>query len=196
VSVSISPGSINATSNGNWISVRIETGDWAASRIVLSSLSLDGIAPAIDAGATVSGNALTVKFQRDAFASRPDGDYLLTLTGQRDDGAPFMGTAWLGVHGSNNGINKRGARRQELRVVHTTASHATIAFSLDQPSAVSMDVLDLQGRVVAHLERGTLPAGDYQRTWPALGQSVPSGIYLVHLRTTESRSVVRLAVMR
>jgi hypothetical protein len=195
VTLSISPSTLNAASNGNWVKAHIETGGWPASDILVASLSLDGVAPAGDGG-TAQGTGLTVKFPRAPFAMKPDGDYVLTLTGTCADGTALRGTAPLSVHGGDNGILKPAARRHDLRVARSAGASATLAFTLTQQSDVTVEVLDLQGRIVARLERGNLPAGDYQRDWPARGQSVPSGIYLVRLRTVESESVVRLAIMR
>ncbi len=201
VAVTLSPGSLNSASLGNWITATIETEGWPAADIVVSSLRLDGVPPASEAPITVddsgpSGGTLTVKFPRAPFAERADGDYLLALIGERSDGTPFEGTASLSVHGGNNGLRRHGAQAHGLRVVRTAGASVVIAFSLVQPSEITMDVLDLQGRVVTRLERATLPGGEYQRAWPAAGQTVPSGIYLVRLRAAGAQAVARLALYR
>jgi hypothetical protein len=199
--VTLSPASLNANSQGNWITAHVEAEGWPASDIVVESLRLDGVAP--EAGSAVAesnpaGGTLTVKFPRAPFAGRPNGEYLLTLGGERSDGVAFAGTASLSVHGIGNGLGSRTRRAQphDLRVVQTAGTRGAIAFSLAQPSEVSVDVLDPQGRTVARLEREMLPAGDHLREWPAAGQRVPSGIYLVRLRTSEAQAMVRLALFR
>jgi hypothetical protein len=195
--VTLSPASLNAGSQGNWIAAHVVTEGWPASDIVVESLLLDGVAP--EAGSAVAdGGTLTVKFPRAPFGSRPDGEYLLTLRGERSDGAAFAGTASLSVHGNGNGLGSRPRRGQphDLRVVQTAGTRGAIAFSLAQPSEVSVDVLDPQGRAVVRLARETLPAGDHLREWPAAGQQVPSGIYLVRLRASGTQAMVRLALFR
>ena len=64
-------------------------------------------------------------------------------------------------------------------------NHAThIGFTLKQPSAVSLQVFNTHGQLVATLVEGTRPAGTYQAAWDgrdAQGQAVGSGAYIVRL---------------
>jgi hypothetical protein len=197
VAVELNPSSLNASSQGNWITATIVTDGWPASEIVVATLRLDGVAaenPTFDINA--SGNTLKVKFPRQPFSSREDGHYLLPLTGERSDGTLIAGEATLDVHGSTTASKRRRAQPHALRVIGTAARNASIAFTLDQPTEVMMDVVDLQGRTVARIERGTLPAGSYQRQWPAGGQVVKSGMYLVRLRTPGTQGMVPLPIVR
>ena len=59
-----------------------------------------------------------------------------------------------------------------------------IGFTLKQPSAVSLQVFNTHGQLVATLVEGTRPAGTYQTAWDgrdAQGQAVSSGTYIVRL---------------
>jgi hypothetical protein len=164
---------------------------------VVATLRLDGVAAenrTFDTNA--SGNTLKVKFPRQPFASRGDGHYLLPLTGERSDGTQLAGEATLDVHGGSAAARRRRAQPHALRVIGTPARNASIGFTLDQPTEVVMDVVDLQGRTVAQIERGTLPAGSYERQWPAGGQAVKSGMYLVRLRTPGTQGMVPLPIVR
>ena len=64
-------------------------------------------------------------------------------------------------------------------------NHAThIGFTLQQPAAVSLQVFNTHGQLVATLVEGTRPAGTYQTAWDgrdAQGQAVGSGAYIVRL---------------
>ena len=64
-------------------------------------------------------------------------------------------------------------------------NHAThIGFTLQQPSAVSLQVFNTHSQLVVTLVEGTRPAGTYQATWDgrdAQGQAVSSGAYIVRL---------------
>ena len=64
-------------------------------------------------------------------------------------------------------------------------NHAThIGFTLQQPAAVSLQVFNTHGQLVATLVEGTRPAGTYQTAWDgrdAQGQAVSSGAYIVRL---------------
>ncbi|HRX52136.1 MAG TPA: C25 family cysteine peptidase [Candidatus Krumholzibacteria bacterium] len=60
----------------------------------------------------------------------------------------------------------------------------TLAFSLPAPAQVSLHVYDMQGRRVATLQQGELPAGRHARTWNGLddrGRPVPSGMFVARL---------------
>jgi hypothetical protein len=139
-----------------------------------------------------------VKFPRVPFGERSDGDYVLPLTGLRSDGASLQGSATLSVHG-NGVVQQRRARPHDLRVVSPTGSAAgsgTIAFNLAQPSEVTVDVVDLQGRTVARVTREQLPTGTHVRDWSIAGRSIPSGIYMIRMRTDQDQAMVRLSVVR
>src|SRR5262249_56828709 len=103
-------------------------------------------------------------------------------------------TLW--AHGTTAIGRSHRAQRHDLRAVTTPGSRAAVAFTLEQPTEVVVDVLDLQGRSVAQLARETLPAGEYVREWPGPGLAVPSGMYLVRLRTGATMAMVRLPVIR
>ena len=64
-------------------------------------------------------------------------------------------------------------------------NHAThIGFTLQQPSAVSLQVFNAHGQLVATLVEGIRPAGTYQTAWDGRddqGQAVSSGVYIVRL---------------
>jgi ligand-binding sensor domain-containing protein len=64
-------------------------------------------------------------------------------------------------------------------------NHSThIGFTLQQSAAVSLQVFNTHGQLVATLVEGTRPAGTYQAAWngrDAQGQAVSSGAYIVRL---------------
>ncbi|MEZ4698786.1 MAG: DUF1501 domain-containing protein [Rhodothermales bacterium] len=73
------------------------------------------------------------------------------------------------------------------------ASATTISFSLREAGPVTVDVYDIQGRVVAALVDRTLPAGEHRVTFDAAG--LPSGTYLYRIRTgagEQTRTMVRM----
>ena len=71
-----------------------------------------------------------------------------------------------------------------------------VVVSLDRAEDVSLDVLDLQGRVVARLERGTLAARVHRREWPSAWERVARGSYFVRLRRAAGDEAVKLIVTR
>jgi hypothetical protein len=79
-----------------------------------------------------------------------------------------------------------------LDVGEVTGATAGLTFSLPAESPVDLSVFDVSGRRLATVERGTLPQGEYARTWDMGG--VSNGVFFVRLRagaTTLTRTVVR-----
>jgi hypothetical protein len=70
--------------------------------------------------------------------------------------------------------------------------HTTIPFTLAQPARVTMDVVDVLGRVVATLIEGEMPTGMHMVSWEARG--IPSGVYFYRLRT-EHRLEMRKMIL-
>jgi hypothetical protein len=184
--VDLTPSTLNAGSQGQWISARITPDGWSALRIVPGSLRLGAVAPDLSGPTSVDSVSLSVKFPRAGFTALPNGLNSLALTGVLTDGQRFTGTVQVNVQGA--GLQ---AKRRSLRGLATGA----VLVSLDQPEDVQIDVLDLQGRVVDHVFRGRLAAGDSRQDWPRSGQSVARGLYFVRLKRSSSTEVVRVAVL-
>ena len=88
--------------------------------------------------------------------------------------------------------------RSNLRDPLTSAVRSTgtnLHFALNQPARVTLEILDIQGRVVDRIESGWLAAGDHERAWPQAGHSVRSGLYLARLKVGAEQSIVKLSVM-
>ena len=75
---------------------------------------------------------------------------------------------------------------------------AVIRYALPVPARVRLGILDIQGREVARLEDGWMPAGRHETAWaPAAGRgSLPPGVYLVRLETPRGVLVRRLVLER
>lgn len=61
-----------------------------------------------------------------------------------------------------------------------------IAFSLERRAEVVLEVLDITGKKISTVYRGTLAAGEYSFSWQAVddrGRELPSGVYLYRLKT-------------
>ena len=79
-------------------------------------------------------------------------------------------------------------------------NHAThIGFTLQQPSAVSLQVFNTHGQLVATLVEGTRPAGTYQAAWDgrdAHGQAVSSGTYIVRLDAAGQQATRKMILVQ
>jgi hypothetical protein len=56
-----------------------------------------------------------------------------------------------------------------------------VTYTLPREGTVRIEILDLQGRVVAVLDHGRRPAGSHRVAWPA-SNSIGRGVYFVRLR--------------
>jgi predicted phage tail protein len=77
-------------------------------------------------------------------------------------------------------------------------AQGTTRFSFDLPRAmhVRLEVLDVQGRVVAALAEGDFGAGRYERVWDSsTARGRAAGLYFVRLETPEGRLVRRVVVL-
>ncbi len=74
-----------------------------------------------------------------------------------------------------------------------------IRFDLPQDIEVALEVLDIQGRRVRTLAKGTMPAGRHAVEWDAnddSGRPLPAGIYLYRLVTPSVRQHKKLVLAR
>jgi hypothetical protein len=71
----------------------------------------------------------------------------------------------------------------------------TVAFTLAQPGAARLELLDLRGRQMAARELGGLPAGPHRAALDA-GRDLSPGIYWLRLVSAEGRRGTRVCVVR
>jgi hypothetical protein len=77
-------------------------------------------------------------------------------------------------------------------------AHGAPRFSFDLPRAmrVRLDVIDVQGRVVAVLADGDFSPGSYERVWDThMARNRAAGLYFVRLDTPEGRLVRRVVLL-
>jgi|GEM_PF-1352880 len=83
----------------------------------------------------------------------------------------------------------------ELHSVHPNPfnSSTTITFNLRKAGRVTLDIVDINGRLVTRLADNVRGAGMQSVVWDA--GSVPAGIYLVRLTDNDGATIVRKAVV-
>jgi len=87
----------------------------------------------------------------------------------------------------------------ETNVPNPFREATAVRFKLFAPSDVLLTVHDAAGRLVRTLDRGTRPAGDFERPWDGRdthGFRVPSGVYFVLLETPEAWETRKLLLIR
>lgn len=70
----------------------------------------------------------------------------------------------------------------------------TLSFSLPREMHATVDIFDVQGRLVERLADKTYAAGEHQLSWNA--QSVATGIYFAQMRTTTQRATQKLLLLK
>ena len=72
----------------------------------------------------------------------------------------------------------------------------TVTYALPRSAPVRVSVIDVQGREIAVLADGELPAGRHRATWEGAAKGAAAGLYFVHYVTPERSFVRRLALAR
>jgi len=112
------------------------------------------------------------------------------MDGMISNWKPNLITSALGV--GNPALRKIATLRPVFP--NPAVGRATVSFSLRQESRVSLRVVDLTGRVVAHLVEGVLPAGQHTRVFaPGVGGS---GVYFAELSAAGERVSRRVVMTR
>jgi hypothetical protein len=115
------------------------------------------------------------------------------------------GPVWGFTTASSAGVGDRGQGGLALAPPAPNPARGTLRLSFDLPRAmrVRLDVVDVQGRVVATLAEGDLGAGRHERAWDVSVAGAPAGggaqaragLYFVRLETPEERRVRRVVLL-
>ncbi|MFA6400602.1 MAG: T9SS type A sorting domain-containing protein [Salinivirgaceae bacterium] len=112
--------------------------------------------------------------------------------------AELMYNAWLEAGKpslTGNSANQKVMNSTELLIGPNPFKGATsISFTLNQDTDVKLQVMDLTGKQLAVIANGTLSPNSYTLNWDA--GNLPAGVYLVELKTPESRQVKKLVLMQ
>lgn len=100
-------------------------------------------------------------------------------------------------HGLNVGVPGAGAAELSFSVAPNPAKVARISFTLPSAAVVDIGIFDLQGRKVAQVLKGSMPAGAHSREWngrDASGHQVQAGVYFYRMsvngKTLHQRGVL------
>ena len=150
------------------------TGVWTVGALPVSAAESLTVVATVDAG--------TDGQQIDNLAQLTASDSLDADTGDDQATASFVVTGG-GPTGAE--ILSRGGLTLEPPAPSPFRERTSIRFSLSRPGPVSLAVYDVQGRMVRHLVRDTLPEGVSRVEWngrDARGGPVPAGVYFLRLR--------------
>jgi hypothetical protein len=113
---------------------------------------------------------------------------------------PVTGLAWDFTTGSSpTGVEGWAYGGVALAPPAPNPARGTLRFTFDLPRAmrVRLEVLDVQGRVVAALAEGDFGPGRHERAWDSsTAHDRAAGLYFVRLETPQGRLVQRVALLR
>jgi hypothetical protein len=75
----------------------------------------------------------------------------------------------------------------------------TLRFTLGRPMTVALDIVDVRGRLVRHLQAGELSAGDHAARWDGRddsGAAVAGGVYLAQLKGKGASALAKLLLVK
>jgi PKD repeat protein len=143
---------------------------------------------------------------RTLFADLSNGrhDVTLTITGDLQGGGSFVATLDVTVQktGGPNAAAKHGVGPEDAFVwasPNPLNPSTVIRFALSQPGRVSLNVYDLQGRLVKALANQFMEAGVHDVRWDGstrTGTRVASGVYFYVLQTPERTVKSQLVVAK
>ena len=145
------------------------------------------------AGAPSGSNAV---FQWSGLDPETQHEWYVNVS---DGQAGRAGPAWsFTTASSSTGVGDWARGGLALAPPAPNPARGTLRFAFDLPRAmrVRLDVLDVQGRVVAALAAGDLGPGRHERVWDSsTARGRAAGLYFVRLETPEGRRVQRAALL-
>ena len=157
----------------------------------LADFALLGTVTGVPSGSTAS-------FDWDGLD--PLTEYQWYVTVSDGQASPVTGPTWQFTTSAPTAVEGSAHAGLALAPPAPNPARGTTRFSFDLPRAmrVRLEVLDVQGRVVAALAEGDFGAGRHERAWDAsvAGARASAGLYFVRLVTPDGRLVRRVALLR
>jgi hypothetical protein len=164
----------------------------ASSQAVLADFALLGTVTGVPSGSTAS-------FLWDGLDPLTEYEWYVKVS----DGytPPVTGPAWSFTTASSpTGVGDWARGGLALAPPAPNPARGALRFSFDLPRAMRarLEVLDVQGRVVAVLAEGDFGPGRHERGWDASAHGAPAGagLYFVRLVTPQGRLMRRVALLR
>jgi putative Ig domain-containing protein/flagellar hook capping protein FlgD/fibronectin type III domain protein/WD40 repeat protein len=182
-----------------WNSVEFDRPDALASLVTAKHSRLGALEGTFDASGRAtfdvsSGDTLVLAYEAVAVEAPAGPDWFLIV------GPP-------GSEVSTSAFARPQAKEAALKLPTTIALRQNqpnpfsltteIRFELPAPSPVRLEVFDLQGRRIATLVEGSIPAGFHTVTWDrrdATGSRVKPGIYLYRLEAASFRDQKKMSI--
>jgi enterochelin esterase-like enzyme len=135
------------------------------------------------------------------------GYYDFTVSGKLNDGFAFSGNGSLYVLGNFGERGVETAKHGDIPtgfILYETApnpfrTHATIRYAIPTNTQVSINVYDVNGRVVKSICKGKMPAGDHHVRWygeDESGRKVASGVYFIRYHAGDYEATEKVLLIR
>lgn len=121
-------------------------------------------------------------------------DFASASAAPRNSSTPFnMCAVWVEV-----GDDRVSEFALENAAPNPASGLLRVRYALAREAGIRLDVLDIQGRIVATLANGTFPSGRHEATWSgaANGGMARSGMYFIRLQVPGKSFVRRIAFTR
>ena len=180
-------GAIVYAVNGNGAvygyDVTDENGSYAIAGVAPGSYSLYVDAPGYESSSTI--NALPTYSGTDSRTPQPASgvDFILMSVTSVGEDQPVLPSNYILEQNYPNPFNP------------TT----NIVFSIPQAEKITLTIYNMLGQKIATLVEGVLPAGAHTVTWngrDALGQQMPTGVYLYRLSGSQFSQVRKMVLMK
>jgi hypothetical protein len=170
----------------------------AASATLLADFALLGTVAGVPSGSTAD-------FYWDGLEPLTEHEWYVTLSD--GEASPVTGPTWsftTEAVSTDVGDRARGGLSLAPPAPNPARGALHCAFDLPRAMRVRLDVVDVQGRVVATLAEGGLGPGHHERSWDASAAGGPAGagapagagLYFIRLVTPRGRLVRRVALLQ
>ncbi|MGH7741521.1 MAG: T9SS type A sorting domain-containing protein, partial [Candidatus Eiseniibacteriota bacterium] len=165
--------------------------------VSVTNTGVTGNAPSVNSAHFIDPTHLQLDLNTTAADPNLPGEkYSVTVT--NPDGQSVNGSMVLEVAAASTAVGANAnAFRLESVIPNPTTGATRIAFSVAFQTAVRLSIVDIQGREIALLADGVLPAGRHEIEWNGRrgASRAPAGIYFVRYLAGGRQQIRRLAMM-
>lgn len=86
------------------------------------------------------------------------------------------------LRGDHSGMRFNSSMAVRIKT-NPDSDNPIVIFKLEQPTPIQFDILNINGSLIAHWDAGILPIGDYEHTFNTWENNLPTGVYIILLRT-------------
>jgi len=150
-------------------------------------------------GAIPQGNTHPIDLNFDTADMWPDNYYAYVVISHDALGSPYVIPVALTVHNPNDVTDTPYVFQMAGNFPNPYNPQTTISFTLGERGPVTLQVLDLRGRLVQTVWQGELQAGPHHLQWDgrdAAGQTVAAGTYVARLHAEGNTATSKMVLTK